>query len=84
MKPKYVNVKESVFPFAKFSGVDPILGPGNDGEVMGIGRTFDEALQKLRLRQASASLQVVRRLSVYVMLISRAIELAKSLRQQGF
>ncbi len=43
--PDYFSVKEAVFPFAKFQGVDPILGPEmrSTGEVMGVGRTFEEA-----------------------------------------
>ena len=43
--PSYYSVKEAVFPFAKFQGVDPILGPEmrSTGEVMGVGRTFAEA-----------------------------------------
>ena len=46
--PDFVSVKESVFPFIKFPGVDPILGPEmkSTGEVMGIGRTFAEAFAK--------------------------------------
>lgn len=46
--PAFYNVKESVFPFNKFQGVDPILGPEmkSTGEVMGIGETFDEAFAK--------------------------------------
>ncbi len=46
--PKFVSVKESVFPFVKFQGVDPILGPEmkSTGEVMGIGKTFAEAYAK--------------------------------------
>jgi carbamoyl-phosphate synthase large subunit len=46
--PDFVSVKESVFPFAKFQGVDPILGPEmkSTGEVMGIGKTFAEAFSK--------------------------------------
>lgn len=48
VKPGFVSVKESVFPFAKFQGVDPILGPEmkSTGEVMGIGKTFAEAFAK--------------------------------------
>jgi carbamoyl-phosphate synthase large subunit len=43
--PNYFSVKEAVFPFAKFQGVDPILGPEmrSTGEVMGVGRTFEDA-----------------------------------------
>jgi carbamoyl-phosphate synthase large subunit len=46
--PDFVSVKESVFPFAKFHGVDPILGPEmkSTGEVMGIGKSFAEAFSK--------------------------------------
>ena len=46
--PTYFNVKESVFPFTKFPGVDPILGPEmkSTGEVMGVGETFGEAFAK--------------------------------------
>jgi len=46
--PKLYNVKESVFPFNKFPGVDPILGPEmkSTGEVMGIGESFGEAFAK--------------------------------------
>ena len=49
--PPYFSVKEVVFPFNKFPGVDPILGPEmkSTGEVMGIGRTFAEAFYKSQL-----------------------------------
>ena len=49
--PYYVSVKESVFPFIKFPGVDPILGPEmkSTGEVMGVGDTFAEAFAKASL-----------------------------------
>ena len=49
--PHYVCVKESVFPFPKFPGVDPILGPEmkSTGEVMGVGDTFAEAFAKASL-----------------------------------
>jgi len=44
--PPYFSVKEAVFPFVKFPGVDTILGPEmkSTGEVMGVGKTFGEAL----------------------------------------
>jgi carbamoyl-phosphate synthase large subunit len=47
----YFSVKESVFPFIKFPGADPILGPEmkSTGEVMGTGRTFGEAYAKAQL-----------------------------------
>jgi carbamoyl-phosphate synthase large subunit len=46
--PPYYSVKEAVFPFIKFPGVDTILGPEmkSTGEVMGVGRTFGEAFVK--------------------------------------
>ena len=49
--PKYFSVKEAVFPFVKFPGVDTILGPEmkSTGEVMGVGRTFGEAFVKSQL-----------------------------------
>lgn len=49
--PDYYSVKEAVFPFAKFPGVDPILGPEmkSTGEVMGVGRSFAEAFAKSQL-----------------------------------
>ena len=48
VEPERFHVKEAVFPFSKFPGVDPILGPEmkSTGEVMGIGRTFGEAYDK--------------------------------------
>ena len=65
--PPYYSVKESVFPFEKFTGADPILGPEmkSTGEVMGIGRSFGEAYAKAQLasgvvlpRQGAALLSV--------------------------
>ena len=49
--PAYYCVKESVFPFIKFPGVDPLLGPEmkSTGEVMGVGKTFGEAFAKGQL-----------------------------------
>ena len=49
--PPYYSVKEAVFPFNKFQGVDPILGPEmkSTGEVMGAGETFGEAFFKAQL-----------------------------------
>ena len=49
--PSYYSVKEAVFPFNKFPGIDPILGPEmkSTGEVMGVGTTFAEAYGKAEL-----------------------------------
>ncbi len=49
--PPYFSVKEAVFPFIKFPGVDPILGPEmkSTGEVMGVGESFAEAFSKSQL-----------------------------------
>ena len=49
--PPYFSVKEAVFPFNKFPGIDPILGPEmkSTGEVMGVGETFAEAYGKAEL-----------------------------------
>ncbi len=54
--PPYFSVKEAVFPFAKFPGVDPLLGPEmrSTGEVMGVGATFGEALFKSQLGAGAA------------------------------
>ena len=55
MIPPYFSIKEAVFPFNKFPGVDPILGPEmrSTGEVMGAGRTFGEAMLKSQLGAGS-------------------------------
>jgi carbamoyl-phosphate synthase large subunit len=49
--PEYFSVKEAVFPFVKFPGVDTLLGPEmkSTGEVMGVGRSFGEAFAKALL-----------------------------------
>ncbi|MHB8950261.1 MAG: carbamoyl-phosphate synthase large subunit [Rhodoferax sp.] len=49
--PPYFSVKEAVFPFVKFPGVDTILGPEmkSTGEVMGVGKTFGEAFVKSQI-----------------------------------
>ncbi len=53
--PKTYAVKEAVFPFNKFPGVDPILGPEmkSTGEVMGVGRSFAEAYAKSQMGAGS-------------------------------
>jgi carbamoyl-phosphate synthase large subunit len=49
--PRHISVKEAVFPFAKFIGVDTLLGPEmkSTGEVMGIGRSFGAAFAKAQI-----------------------------------
>ncbi len=85
--PDYFSVKEAVFPFIKFPGSDPILGPEmkSTGEVMGVGRTFGEAYAKAQLasgvilpRQGAALLSVRDRDK------AGALELAKLLTDMGF
>ncbi|NQW67090.1 MAG: carbamoyl-phosphate synthase large subunit [Burkholderiales bacterium] len=51
INPPYFSVKEAVFPFVKFPGVDTILGPEmkSTGEVMGVGKSFGEAFVKSQL-----------------------------------
>ena len=85
--PEYYSVKESVFPFLRFPGADPILGPEmkSTGEVMGVGRSFGEAYAKAQLasgvvlpRQGAALL------SVRDTDKDGAVELAKILAERGF
>ena len=85
--PDYYSVKEAVFPFIKFPGADPILGPEmkSTGEVMGVGRTFGEAYAKAQLasgvvlpRQGAALLSVRERDKESV------VELGKLLAEMGF
>jgi carbamoyl-phosphate synthase large subunit len=53
--PPYVSVKEAVFPFSKFPGVDPVLGPEmrSTGEVMGISSSFGASFAKAELAAAN-------------------------------
>ncbi len=85
--PEYFSVKEAVFPFIKFPGSDPILGPEmkSTGEVMGVGRTFGEAYAKAQLasgvilpRQGTALISVRDRDK------AGAVELARLLIEMGF
>ena len=86
-KPDYFSVKEAVFPFIKFPGADPILGPEmkSTGEVMGVGRSFGEAYAKAQLasgvvlpRQGAALLSVRDRDK------DGAVRLARILEERGF
>ncbi|WP_430461812.1 carbamoyl-phosphate synthase large subunit [Thalassolituus sp. LLYu03] len=85
--PPYFSVKEAVFPFAKFPGVDPILGPEmkSTGEVMGAGKSFGEAFYKAQLG-AGAKLPEggVAFLSVREADKPGAVSVAKGLIEQGF
>jgi carbamoyl-phosphate synthase large subunit len=85
--PKYFSVKEAVFPFIKFPGADPILGPEmkSTGEVMGVGRTFGEAYAKAQLASGvTLPRQGVALLSVRERDKDGAVELGKILAKMGF
>ena len=85
--PKYFSVKEAVFPFVKFPGVDTILGPEmkSTGEVMGVGRTFGEAFVKSQL---GASVRLPTSGKVFLSVKNsdkpRAVQVAKDLLGMGF
>jgi len=85
--PPFYSVKEAVFPFIKFPGVDTILGPEmkSTGEVMGVGETFAEAFVKSQL---AASVKLPKDGKVFISVRdadkSGAVEIAGSLAQLGF
>ncbi len=85
--PKHYYVKEAVFPFVKFPGVDTLLGPEmkSTGEVMGIGRTFGEAFTK-SMEGGSVVLPRGGRalLSVREADRQRAVNVARHLAELGF
>ena len=85
--PPYFSVKEAVFPFVKFPGVDTILGPEmkSTGEVMGVGKTFGEAFVKAQLG-AGVRLPKSGRvfLSVKASDKPRAVQIARELVEMGF
>jgi carbamoyl-phosphate synthase large subunit len=85
--PKHVAVKEAVFPFAKFAGVDTILGPEmrSTGEVMGIDQTFAAAFGKSQIG-AGTRLPTHGRvfLSVQDSDKANAVSVAKGLKDLGF
>ncbi|MFZ4472315.1 MAG: carbamoyl-phosphate synthase large subunit [Limnohabitans sp.] len=93
--PPYFSVKEAVFPFVKFPGVDTILGPEmkSTGEVMGVGKTFGEAFVKSQLGAGTKlpRAQKVDGTSSGKVFLSvknndkpRVIEVARQLAAQGF
>ncbi|MBI5890781.1 MAG: carbamoyl-phosphate synthase large subunit [Nitrosomonadales bacterium] len=85
--PPYYSVKEAVFPFIKFPGVDTILGPEmkSTGEVMGVGDTFAEAFVKSQL---AASVKLPKSGKVFISVREEdkkgAVEVARALKQLGF
>lgn len=87
IQPPYYSVKEAVFPFNKFPGVDPILSPEmrSTGEVMGAGRTFGEAMLKSQLGAGS---RLPRQGNVLITVKNsdkeRAVALARDLVALGF
>ncbi|MEY3996419.1 MAG: Carbamoyl-phosphate synthase large chain [Pseudomonadota bacterium] len=87
--PSYFSVKEAVFPFNKFPGVDPILGPEmkSTGEVMGVGKTFGEAFIKSQLG-AGIKLPKPNDGAVFISVKNqdklRMIPVAKALESLGF
>ena len=87
IEPKFFSVKEAVFPFIKFPGVDTILGPEmkSTGEVMGVGKTFVEAYIKAQLG-ASTTLPKSGKAFISVRKEDHqsVIDIAKSLDDLGF
>ena len=87
MIPPYFAVKEAVFPFVKFPGVDTILGPEmkSTGEVMGVGETFAEAFVKSQLA-AGVRLPTGGKvfLSVKDSDKAKAVDVARDLQAAGF
>jgi carbamoyl-phosphate synthase large subunit len=85
--PPYFSVKEAVFPFVKFPGVDTILGPEmkSTGEVMGVGKTFGEAFVKSQLG-AGTKLPAGGKVFLTVKNSDkpRAVEVARQLAGMGF
>ncbi len=85
--PPYFSVKEAVFPFVKFPGVDTILGPEmkSTGEVMGVGKTFGEAFVKSQLGAGTKLPRAGRAfISVKQSDKARAVEVARKLSAMGF
>lgn len=87
VSPPYFSVKEAVFPFVKFPGVDTILGPEmkSTGEVMGVGKTFGEAFVK---SQIGAGTRLPTSGKVFLTVKNgdkpRAVDVARQLVDMGF
>ncbi len=85
--PDYYSVKEAVFPFNKFPGVDTILGPEmkSTGEVMGVGESFAEAFVKSQL---AAGVRLPQSGKVFISVKDadkeKAVRVAKTLYHRGF
>ncbi|HQT25855.1 MAG TPA: carbamoyl-phosphate synthase large subunit, partial [Burkholderiales bacterium] len=85
--PRHYSVKEAVFPFIKFPGVDTLLGPEmkSTGEVMGVGRTFPEAFVKSQL---AAGVRLPSRGNAFISVKQKdkpkAVEIARILSALGF
>jgi carbamoyl-phosphate synthase large subunit len=85
--PKHISVKESVFPFIRFPGVDPVLGPEmrSTGEVMGIDKTFGLAYAK---SQIAAGQKLPLKGNVFISVRNeekrKVIFIAKKLSDLGF
>ena len=85
--PPYFSVKEAVFPFVKFPGVDTLLGPEmkSTGEVMGVGYSFGEAFLKSQL---AAGVRLPDSGAVFISVRNddkaRVAELARGLHSLGF
>jgi carbamoyl-phosphate synthase large subunit len=85
--PPYYSVKEAVFPFLKFPGVDTILGPEmkSTGEVMGVGGTFAEAFVKSQL---AAGIRLPTAGKVFISVRNadkpKVVEIARALADLGF
>ncbi len=89
--PPYFSVKEAVFPFVKFPGVDTILGPEmkSTGEVMGVGKTFGEAFVKSQLGAGTKLPRPTDEVKKVFLTVKntdkpRAVEIARQLAAQGF
>ena len=89
--PPYFSVKEAVFPFVKFPGVDTILGPEmkSTGEVMGVGKTFGEAFVKSQMGAGTRLPRPNDKVNKVFLTVKdgdklRAVAVAKDLAELGF